>query len=106
MSDAKTRGFVIAPGSVLPEYLRAEQAGQVSGDGGDTERGGVERSRWAVLTVLFVVTGAFGLPLLWRNDRFSLAGKCFWSVAVTAYTVALFYGMFLVVRWSLGDAAI
>ncbi|EMI54182.1 hypothetical protein [Rhodopirellula sallentina] len=102
MSDAKTRGFVIAPGSVLPEYLRAEQAGQLPG----VEGGGVERSPWAVLTVLFVVTGAFGLPLLWRNDRFSLAGKCFWSVAVTVYTVALFYGMFLVVRWSLGDAAI
>lgn len=97
MSDPRTKGFVIAPGNVAPRYLR-EHLEPASGGRQ------LEQSRWAVLTVLFIVTGAFGLPILWRSDRFSRIEKCFWGVMVTVYTVALFYGMFLMVRWSVGDA--
>ncbi|MCM2369428.1 hypothetical protein [Aporhodopirellula aestuarii] len=97
MSDSPRRGFVIAPGKVVPRYLRDRQD-QLA------EAGTIEKSKWAVLTVLFVVTGAFGMPLLWRSDRFSRLEKCFWGVIVLAYTAALLYGMVMVIRWSVGDA--
>jgi len=97
VTEAPQRTLVIAPGEVLPEYLR----GQPSDAPGAS---GIERSRGSVLIVLFVVTGAFGLPMLWRSDRFSSSSKWLWSVTVTLYTAALFYLMVMLVWWSVGDA--
>lgn len=86
------RSIVIHPGDVMPPYL---------GPG----LGSME-TRWTnspvmTLAVLFLVTGAFGIPLLWRNPRFSTWQRCLWTVLVTIYTSALFAGVVWVVRNSL-----
>jgi len=56
--------------------------------------------RGAVLAMLFLVTGALGIPLLWMNAKFSTLERMVWSVVVTLYTVALIYAAYLIVMWS------
>jgi hypothetical protein len=46
-------------------------------------------SRWQVLVILFLGTGPLGLPILWRNDNFTLLGKLIVSCALIACTVFL-----------------
>lgn len=57
-------------------------------------------SRAAVLGILFFVTGALGLPLLWLSSRFSWPARIFWAVVVTVYTVALIALVVMVLHWS------
>lgn len=57
-------------------------------------------SRLAVLCILFFVTGALGLPLLWFSPRFSWLERLFWAVVVTIYTVLLIALVWVVLRWS------
>ena len=52
---------------------------------------GLVHKRWVVLAVLFGVTGALGLPLLWVSRGFRLPGKLAWSILVTLYTGFLFW---------------
>lgn len=47
------------------------------------------QSRKFVLMILFFVTGALGLPLLWISAQFSATEKLLWSLANLAYTLAL-----------------
>jgi hypothetical protein len=96
VTESPHRALVIAPGDVLPEDVLARQSQA-------NESHAIQQNRWAILTVLFVVTGAFGLSLLWRSERFSFAGKCVWSLLVTAYTLGLFYLMVMLIRWSIGE---
>jgi len=58
------------------------------------------QSRTMVLAILFGVTGALGIPLLWMNTPFSTAERIFWSIAVTIYTAALVGITGAIVVWS------
>ena len=44
---------------------------------------------WFVLFMLFFVVGPFGLPLVWKNPRFSRGIKGFLTLAMVVYTLAL-----------------
>lgn len=44
---------------------------------------------WFVLFMLFFVLGPFGLPLVWKNPRFSRWIKIGLTLAMVAYTVVL-----------------
>ena len=58
------------------------------------------QSRAAVLAMLFLVTGALGIPLLWMNQRFSNLERIVWSIIVTIYTIALIVIAWMIVMWS------
>ena len=58
------------------------------------------QNRLTVLAILFFVTGALGLPLLWVNRRFSIREKMIWSLVVTLYTALLIWGVAKVCWWS------
>lgn len=47
------------------------------------------QSRKFILVILFFVTGALGLPLLWISTQFSATEKVLWSLANLVYTLAL-----------------
>jgi nitrate reductase gamma subunit len=57
-------------------------------------------SRGLMLCMLFGVTAALGLPLLWKSRQFSHREKVIWSVVVTLYTVILLAICIAVVWWS------
>lgn len=57
-------------------------------------------NKWAVLAVLFSVTGFLGLPLLWTNKDFSNPERYFWAIVVTIYTVLLIAGAAAICIWS------
>ena len=44
---------------------------------------------WFVLVMLFFVLGPFGLPLVWKNPRFSRWVKIALTVAMVLYSVVL-----------------
>ena len=60
------------------------------------------QNRFAVLGVLFLVTGFLGLPLLWMNKKFSNTERIVWSIIVIIYTCALiaFVGWIIWWAWS------
>ena len=58
------------------------------------------QSRGAVLTVLFLATGALGIPLLWANKKFSNGQRIFWTIVVTIYTVLLLAAFCWIMMWS------
>ena len=55
------------------------------------------QSKAAVLAILFVGTGALGIPLLWMNQRFSNKERWFWAAIATIYSLSLllFLGWFI-----------
>jgi hypothetical protein len=55
------------------------------------------QSKWAVLAILFLGTGALGIPLLWTNKRFSTNERVIWAIAATLYSLSLlaFLGWFI-----------
>ncbi|TWU58043.1 hypothetical protein [Rubripirellula reticaptiva] len=57
-------------------------------------------NKWAVIAILFAVTGFLGIPLLWMNQSFNSAERIFWAVVVTIYTVLLIGGAVAVCMWS------
>ncbi|HEY2410793.1 MAG TPA: hypothetical protein VGI40_01040 [Pirellulaceae bacterium] len=54
-----------------------------------------------LLAVLFFVTAAPGLPLLWISRRFSLTSKIVWTILVLAWTALVLWGFYLVMAWCL-----
>lgn len=60
----------------------------------------VLNSRGAMLAMLFCVTGALGVPFLWKSQTFSAAEKVIWSIIVTIYTGLLLWGTAAIVMWS------
>jgi hypothetical protein len=48
--------------------------------------------------MLFLVLGPFGLPLVWKNPRFSRRGKILLTMITIAYTLLLIYGTIATVR--------
>ena len=55
------------------------------------------QSKAAILAILFLATGALGIPLLWTNQRFSTKERLFWAVLATIYSLSLlaFLGWFV-----------
>ena len=47
------------------------------------------QGRGATLGILFLVTGALGIPLLWMSPHFTQRERLFWSVIVLIYTITL-----------------
>lgn len=78
-------GQPIAPENPSPESGQASQLLQ---------------QKWAVLLVLFTVTGFLGIPLLWMNKRFSEFERIAWAVVVTGYTTALIWVAVKICLWS------
>ena len=59
---------------------------------------------WLVLFLLFFVLGPFGLPLVWKNPRFSRTAKIGLTLLMVGYTfllIRLTAEMLQVVRTSL-----
>ena len=58
------------------------------------------KSSLLVLGILFFVTGAVGLPLLWSSPAFSVCSKWIWTVIVTIYTILLIAIVIAIVWWA------
>lgn len=58
------------------------------------------QNRGAVLAILFLTTGALGLPLLWMNKKFSNVERIFWAIVVTIYTILLIVAFCWIMLWS------
>jgi hypothetical protein len=54
-----------------------------------------------LLAVLFFVTAAPGLPLLWISRGFSLAGKIVVTLLNLLWTALVLWGFYLVMAWCL-----
>ena len=59
--------------------------------------------RWAVVVLLFLVLGPFGLPLLWKSPAFSRNMKIALSVAVLAYSALLVGSVLMAVRAAMDE---
>ena len=60
----------------------------------------IQENRGLLLSTLFFVTAALGLPLLWRSKVFSPLAKVLLTIVVLAYTALLFWITWQVVLWS------
>ena len=60
----------------------------------------VDRPR-VLLAVLFFVTAAPGLPLLWISRGFSLTGKLVVTILVLVWTAVVLWGFYFVMAWCL-----
>ena len=54
-----------------------------------------------LVLVLFFVTAAPGLPLLWISRGFSLTGKIVLTILVLIWTALVLWGFYLVMAWCL-----
>lgn len=58
---------------------------------------------WFIIGLLFLATGALGLPLLWRSRGFSSVSKVVIGVVVTIYTILLIALAAWAVMWAWGN---
>jgi hypothetical protein len=56
---------------------------------------------WLLIIMLFFVTAALGLPLLWVSRGFSTFWKVTLTFAVLAWTALVFWVFFLIMAWCL-----
>lgn len=56
-------------------------------------------NRWLVLAMLFFVTAALGLPILWISRGFSRTWKIVLTVVVIAWTVLILWLFWLIMVW-------
>jgi hypothetical protein len=54
---------------------------------------------WMVVAVLFLATGALGIPLIWMCRRFSTIVKILLTVVVTIYTAFILWLFWLIMVW-------
>ncbi|MCA9131511.1 MAG: hypothetical protein KDA45_00080 [Planctomycetales bacterium] len=62
-------------------------------------------NRRALLSMLFLVTGFLGIPILWLSPKFSHQEKVVWSLLVTLYTLLLIGGAVAILWWSFQQIA-
>lgn len=62
-------------------------------------------NRWAVLALLFFVTGVLGLPVLVASRAFTPAQKMLVALLNTAWTAALVWGVWQICAWSWGQVS-
>ena len=55
---------------------------------------------WLLLVMLFFVTAALGLPLLWISRGFSTVSKVVLTIVVLAWTALILWLFWLVMVWS------
>lgn len=60
-------------------------------------------NRIIVFSILFGVTGALGLPLLWFSKHFTGPEKLVWSLLVVLYTASLVAGTLGICWWALNQ---
>jgi hypothetical protein len=77
---------------------------QPTDDRRDTgRRGGVYQMidrPWALLGILFLVTLALGIPLIWMSRAFSVPAKLLLTLAICMHTALVFWGFWLVMSWA------
>ena len=56
-------------------------------------------NRWLMVAMLFFVTAALGLPLLWISRGFSRTSKIALTIAVLAWTALVFWAFYLIMAW-------
>jgi hypothetical protein len=54
-----------------------------------------------MIAMLFLVTAALGLPLLWISRGFSLLGKALLTIAVLIWTALVLWIFYLIMAWCL-----
>jgi hypothetical protein len=59
---------------------------------------------WAVLILLFAVTGFLGIPVLWMSRGFTTTMKVVLSIVVTIYTLALIGCTVAILWWAWSKA--
>ena len=62
-------------------------------------------SPWLVLGMLFFVTAALGLPVLWMSKAFSRTTKGLLTIVVLLYTALLLYVFTLIMLWCYHEIA-
>lgn len=78
-----------------PRQLSGGQVGIIDDDSSPADAvenessQGISSSRPLVFGILFGVTGAIGLPLLWFSPAFTRNEKWLWSIVNTLYTLGL-----------------
>ena len=55
---------------------------------------------WLMLALLFLVTAALGIPLLWMSRGFSTFWKVVVTIAVLLWTVLILWLFWLVMVWT------
>lgn len=60
---------------------------------------------WLLIAMLFLVTAALGLPLLWISRGFSTLSKVVLTIAVLAWTALVLWLFWLVMLWCYGRIA-
>lgn len=73
------------PSSATGVYQHAADADRAA----DQASEGIASNRPLVLGILFGVTGALGLPLLWYSPAFTRKEKWLWSIVNSLYTLGL-----------------
>ena len=100
MSDSEQRESPIdAQLAAPPASLHSEPAGPTFNPP-TTARKDLLQNRGAVLALLFLVTGALGIPLLWMNRNFSPLERSFWTIVVLCYTFTLVGFTAWIVWWA------
>ncbi len=57
------------------------------------------QSRAVVLFTIFVAAGAFGIPLLWVNKKFTQGERIFWSIASVLYSIGVLWIGAVILIW-------
>jgi hypothetical protein len=90
----------LAAPPVTYEPQRSEPLDAEAEEANPTPVADLIQNRAAVLAMLFLATGALGLPLLWMNKKFSNAQRVFWAIVVTIYTILLILAFCWIMMWS------
>ncbi len=57
-------------------------------------------NKLAVLSMLFLVTGALGIPVLWMSPKFSTFERWLWTILNSIYTAGLIWIVVQICLWS------
>ena len=54
---------------------------------------------WVLLGLLFFVTAALGIPVLWVSRAFSTLAKILLTIVVSVYTILIFWLFWIAMAW-------
>jgi len=60
---------------------------------------GLVDNPWLVMAMLFFVTAALGLPVLWISRGFSMLAKVVLTIVVLAWTALVLWVFWLIMAW-------
>jgi hypothetical protein len=95
---------IVEPPGAEPALAPLPLASGDEGDDDAPERTGtswreIVDNRLLLLSTLFFVTAALGIPFLWQSKAFSTPWKALLTLVVLAYTVLIFWLFWLVLLW-------